>query len=224
MESQDKQKKDSASSDASCCLPVDCTTHPMRPSVLLAPPFVDERVVLHSCCAPCSAAVLAILIERGITPVVFYCNPNIFPIEEYERRKAENQKYALSLGVDFFDGDYDHDGWKEKIWDLRCEPERGWRCTACFKIRLLETARFAHNNGYRQFSTTLSSSPWKNIEQINSAGAYAAGQFPGLVFWGQNWRKGGLAELQTEISRANSFYRQKYCGCEYSLGRYRATN
>ena len=191
----------------------------MSGSIVLVPPFDDRRIVMHSCCAPCSAAVLAVLLENGIVPMVFYFNPNIFPVEEYERRKAENRNYARSLGLSFFDGDYDHEGWKAKTWDLREEPERGLRCASCFRIRMAETARFAHESGYSLFATTLSSSPWKDLGQINDAGACAAGLFPGLSFWSCNWRKGGLSERQSEISRRNGFYRQNYCGCEYSLNR-----
>jgi hypothetical protein len=191
----------------------------MSGNIPLEPPFDIKRIVLHSCCAPCSAAILAVLLENGITPIVFYYNPNIYPVEEYERRKAENKKYAQSLGLSFFDGDYDHEGWKTKIWDLREEPERGLRCSSCFRLRLAETARFAHENECRVFATTLSSSPWKNLEQINDAGVYASKLFPDLAFWAHNWRKGGLSERQAAISKQHGFYRQNYCGCEFSLKR-----
>jgi epoxyqueuosine reductase len=175
--------------------------------------------VLHSCCAPCSTAILVVLLENDITPIVFYYNPNIYPVEEYERRKVENKKYAQSLGLIFFDGDYDHEAWKTKTWDLGKEPERGARCSICFKIRMIETARFAQESGYQLFATTLSASPLKNLEQINDAGIYASKLFPNLAFWTHNWRKGGLAERQNEIIKQLSLYRQNYCGCEFSLNR-----
>ena len=175
-----------------------------------------DTIVLHSCCAPCSSALVDALLENNITPVLLYSNPNIFPQEEYETRKAENKRYAQALGLSFVDADYDHDAWKTQTMGLKDEPERGNRCLLCFKIRMVETARFAHENGYSLFATTLASSRWKSLEQINEAGNYAASLFPGLTFWANNWRKNGLAERQARIIKAYNFYRQQYCGCEYS--------
>jgi epoxyqueuosine reductase len=189
----------------------------MGTRIALKPPFETGRILLHSCCAPCSAAILPALLENGIVPLVFYFNPNIYPQEEYERRKAENKGYAESLGISFIDADYAHEEWKAKTWELRDEPERGARCSLCFRLRLVETARFAHEKGYELFATTLSSSRWKSLEQIDEAGSYASSLFPGLAFWASNWRKGGLAERQIEIIRQRALYRQRYCGCEYSM-------
>ncbi|MBN1159259.1 MAG: epoxyqueuosine reductase QueH [Bacteroidales bacterium] len=183
----------------------------------LSIPAGASKVLLHSCCAPCSTAIVDYLTEQGIETMIFYFNPNTFPLGEYEVRKAENIRLAQFLGVTFVDGGYDHNGWLRETRDLKNEPEGGKRCLLCFKIRLAETARFAHENGFSVFTTTLASSRWKNLEQIKDAGRYAAGLFPGLIFWEQNWRKHGLTERRKELTVQHNFYNQQYCGCEYSL-------
>ena len=97
------------------------------------------------------------------------------------------------------------------------EPERGGRCLRCFKSRLLETARYAHEHGFSVITTTLASSRWKSLEQINEAGRYAMTHYPDVTYWEQNWRKGGLSERRIAIIKEYNFYNQQYCGCEFSM-------
>jgi predicted adenine nucleotide alpha hydrolase (AANH) superfamily ATPase len=99
---------------------------------------------------------------------------------------------------------------------MELEPERGARCLQCFKLRLTTTALYAAENGFNDFATTLTSSRWKNFEQIKEAGLFAASLFPGLTFRAQNWRKGGLSERRNELVKKYGFYNQSYCGCEFS--------
>jgi predicted adenine nucleotide alpha hydrolase (AANH) superfamily ATPase len=177
----------------------------------------ENSLLLHSCCAPCSAAILEYLLDRGIRPVLFFFNPNIFPAEEYEKRKKELQNYAQSLGVSFIDGDYGHDDWLTAVRGLEDQPERGLRCLRCFKIRLLATARLAAEKGLMQIATTLGSSRWKNLDQIAEAGHWATSQTPGnITFLAKNWRKEGLSERRNILLKENGFYNQLYCGCEFS--------
>lgn len=183
----------------------------------LQPPGGAERVLLHSCCAPCSSAIVECLIDNGIRPTIFYFNPNIHPRREYERRKAESQRHAQTLGLDFVDADYDPKGWLALTSGLADAPERGPRCTCCFAFRLTETARYASANGFGLFATTLASSRWKDRHQILEAGRTAASAWPDLVFWEHDWRKGGLTERKAELNDTFGFYRQTYCGCVYSL-------
>lgn len=175
------------------------------------------KILLHACCAPCSTAIVECLLENDIRPTLFYYNPNIFPDEEYEKRKAECLRHTQMLGLDFTDADYEHDKWLCEVSGLESEPERGARCLKCFKIRLAATAGYACEHGFRVFATTLATSRWKSLKQISEAGAYAAALFPGLVFWAQNWRKGGLSERRNELVRLYDFYNQQYCGCEFSM-------
>jgi predicted adenine nucleotide alpha hydrolase (AANH) superfamily ATPase len=177
----------------------------------------DNRVFLHTCCAPCSAAIIEWLRERGILPTLFFFNPNIYPLEEYETRKKELQRYAQSLRIEFIDGDYDHSLWLKAVEGLEDQPERGLRCLNCFKMRLLATARLAHERGFSRIATTLASSRWKNLEQIAEAGHWAAAQFPPVAFWEKNWRKDGLSERRRILLKENEFYNQPYCGCEFSF-------
>ena len=179
-------------------------------------PNKDDKVLLHSCCAPCSSAIIECMVANGIHPTVYYYNPNIYPLEEYETRKAEAKRFVTSQGLMFVDADYDYDGWKEGVCGLENEPERGKRCLQCFKMRLLQTARYALEHGFTTFTTTLASSRWKSLEQINEAGRWASEQVEGVTFWEQNWRKGGLQERRNQLLKEYGFYNQQYCGCEFS--------
>lgn len=180
-------------------------------------PNGENKVLLHSCCAPCSSAIIECMLANGIRPTIFYCNPNIYPQEEYETRKAEAIRYVQDLGLDFIDADYDYMRWRETIKGLENEPERGGRCLKCFIMRLTETARYASEHGFTLFTTTLASSRWKNLAQINEAGRHAAALYPGTLYWEQNWRKGGLQDRRNQLLKEYDFYNQQYCGCEFSM-------
>ena len=188
----------------------------MKQPAIIVPEGV-ERVLLHACCAPCSSAIVEWLLAHDIEPVIYYYNPNIYPLEEYTIRKNESKRHADSLGVRWIDGDYNHDEWREAVRGLEHEPERGGRCELCFRCRLLATARMAQQEGIPCFATTLASSRWKSLEQIERAGQWAAQQVAGTQFWAQNWRKGGLQQRRNELLRQYDFYNQLYCGCEYSI-------
>lgn len=180
-------------------------------------PGGEERVLLHTCCAPCSSAIVECLLQHGIRPTIFYCNPNIYPFEEYRKRKDECTRYAESLGLEIVDADYDHDEWLGCVRGLENEPERGGRCLKCFRMRLRKTAEYARDHGYKVITTTLASSRWKSLDQIETAGLDACADIPGVTYWTQNWRKGGLSERRTAIIKEMDFYNQTYCGCEFSI-------
>ena len=133
----------------------------MKKKFQLEVPGGADKVLLHTCCAPCSSAIIECMMQHHITPVIYYCNPNIYPLEEYMIRKDECTRYAQSLGLEIIDADYDHENWRCHIAGMEQEPERGGRCLRCFKLRLLETARYAHEHGLSVITTTLASSRWK---------------------------------------------------------------
>jgi len=196
------------------------------------------ELLLHACCAPCSSAIVEWLLSNGVRPTIFYYNPNIWPREEYEIRKEESKRHAESLGIQWIDGDYRHDEWLQGVCGLEGEPERGRRCEQCFLLRLTAAARKAAELGIPYFATTLASSRWKNLDQINRAGLAAQeivnhelsiviatphfdlrsknSQFSIVNFWPQNWRKGGLQERRNQLLKEYGFYNQQYCGCEFS--------
>ncbi len=176
-----------------------------------------EEVLLHACCAPCSSAIVEWLMAHSIRPTIFYFNPNIYPELEYTIRKNESKRHAESLGLTWIDGDYDHGLWREFVRDLEDEPERGLRCEKCFAMRLTATAREAARLHLEYFATTLASSRWKSIDQINRAGIIAQDAVPGTRFWAQNWRKDGLYERRNQLLKEYGFYNQQYCGCEFSM-------
>jgi predicted adenine nucleotide alpha hydrolase (AANH) superfamily ATPase len=174
------------------------------------------QILLHACCAPCSAAIVEHLLNNDYQPVIFYYNPNIYPYQEYEKRKSESERHAKLLGIEFIDADYEHDTWLNAVRGLENEPERGNRCLACFRLRLSISAKYAAEHGFYSFATTLASSRWKNLSQIEQAGNDAASLFKGLTFIANNWRKGGLTERRNELIRRYGFYNQLFCGCEFS--------
>lgn len=189
----------------------------MKTSIQIEVPGGAGRVLLHACCAPCSSAIVECLMERGIRPVIFYSNSNIYPFEEYGHRLNECVRYARKWGIEIVDDEYDHAAWSVCAKGLENEPERGGRCLQCFKFRLLRAARYASENGFSVLATTLASSRWKSLEQVNEAGRWACSQVSGVTWWAQNWRKGGLQERRNEIIREENFYNQLYCGCEFSF-------
>ncbi|MCI2121726.1 MAG: epoxyqueuosine reductase QueH [Bacteroidales bacterium] len=185
--------------------------------IVLEPPEGVKEILLQSCCAPCSGAVVECLLNNGIAPTVFYYNPNIWPLEEYEKRKREEIRFCKDMGVKFIDGDYDHENWRELVRGYEDLPERGERCLICFKHRLLVAAKKTLELGLKVFATTMATSRWKSLEQVNDAGHYAETQVGGVIFWDKDWRKGGLTERRSQICREKNFYMQKYCGCEMSF-------
>ena len=188
----------------------------MKRNAIQVPEGLHE-VLLHACCAPCSSAIVEWLLANDIKPVIFYYNPNIYPLSEYALRKHESQRHADSLGIQWIDGDYNHEQWQKAVAGLEDEPERGKRCSQCFLMRLTATAQQAKRSGIDYFTTTLASSRWKSITQIEQAGRTAEALTCGPRFWAQNWRKGGLYERRNELLQQYGFYNQQYCGCEYSL-------
>lgn len=178
-----------------------------------------EKLLLHTCCAPCSAAIIEWLLDNGIQPALYYFNPNIFPQTEYEIRKAECSRYAQAQGLEIIDGDYIHAAWLKEVTGMEKEPERGRRCLQCFRMRMLATAKLAYEREFNNFATTLASSRWKSLEQIAEAGNWAAAQFEGVHFYEKNWRKGGLSDRRRILLAENHFYNQQYCGCEFSMQR-----
>ena len=183
----------------------------------LETPNGESSLLLHSCCAPCAGEIMEAVAASDIDATVYFYNPNIHPIEEYELRKEENKRYCEALDFKFIDADYDKDNWFDRIKGLEDKPERGERCTKCFDMRFERSALFAHENNFSLFATTLGISRWKDLDQVNHSGLRAANRYDNLAFWDFNWRKQGGSSRMIEISKREEFYQQEYCGCVYSL-------
>ena len=186
-----------------------------RPKLEL--PNGEQKLLLHSCCAPCAGEIMEAVAISNIETTVFFYNPNIHPQEEYEIRKDENKRFCEKLGFNFIDADYDKDNWFERIKGLENEPERGARCTQCFDMRFERSALYAKENGFKVYATALGISRWKDMDQINGSGEKAANRYDEIKYWDFNWRKKGGAARMIEISKREQFYQQEYCGCVYSL-------
>jgi predicted adenine nucleotide alpha hydrolase (AANH) superfamily ATPase len=177
----------------------------------------NNKLLLHSCCAPCAGDLMERMQESGIDLTIFFYNPNIHPKKEYEIRKDENIRFAEKLGIPFIDADYDVQNWFKRAKGLEWEPERGERCTKCFDMRFERTALYAYENNFKIISSSLGISRWKNMDQINDCGVRAAGNYEGVNYWTYNWRKAGGAARMYEIAKREEFYKQEYCGCIFSL-------
>jgi len=189
----------------------------MNTRPILETPNEHKKVLLHSCCAPCSGEVMEAMSASRIDYTIYFYNPNIHPREEYELRKSENIRFAEKEGIPFIDADYDTDNWFSRAKGLEWEPEKGARCTMCFDMRFERTALYAYENGFPVITSCLGISRWKDMDQINGCGEKAAAKYPGVIYWTFNWRKGGGAQRMLEISKREHFYQQEYCGCIYSL-------
>lgn len=176
-------------------------------------------LLLHSCCAPCSSHCLSVLAPLAKVTVLYF-NPNIFPAEEYEKRKSEQMRFIKEAypQVKVCDCDYDHALFLAAVKGLEGEKEGGARCTECFRLRLTAAARAAKTLGCDMFATTLTVSPHKNAPLINEIGREIQAR-EGVEFLPSDFKKKEGYKHSILLSRRYSLYRQNYCGCEFSLAK-----
>lgn len=174
------------------------------------------RLLLHACCAPCSSATLERLADH-FTLTILYYNPNIYPPEEYHRREGELERFVEQAGYRFpvVELPYDPQEFYAAVRGLEQEPEKGERCTACYRLRLEQTARYAAENGFEWFCTTLSISPMKDPVRINALGQELGQQY-GVRFLPSEFRKRDGYKRSLQLSAEYGLYRQDYCGCVFS--------
>ncbi|MBE7077613.1 MAG: epoxyqueuosine reductase QueH [Clostridiales bacterium] len=173
------------------------------------------RLLLHSCCAPCSSACLERLKEYFSVTVLYY-NPNIDEREEYEKRKAEQIRFLKETGwADFLDCDHEAERFLQMSQGMENEPERGARCYRCYALRLEKTAQVAKENGFAYFATTLTLSPYKNAEWLNEIGENVGGMYEVNYLYTDFKKKGGY-HRSVELSNEYGLYRQDFCGCKFS--------
>ena len=177
------------------------------------------QLLLHACCAPCSSATLERLADHFDVTILYY-NPNIAPPEEYHRREAELERFVrdagyAARGITVVELPYDPQEFYTAVKGLENEPERGGRCTVCYRLRMRRAAQYAKEHGFDWFTTTLSISPHKDAARINQIGQELEAEF-GIRHLPSDFKKqnGYLRSLQ--LSEEYGLYRQDYCGCEFS--------
>ena len=177
-----------------------------------------KKLLLHSCCGPCSSYVISYLTNYFDITILYY-NPNIYPYDEYLKRKQEQIKLIneidCSNNLDIMDCDYDNDLYEKCIIGLENEPERGNRCMVCYNLRMEKTAKMAKECNYDYFCTTLSVSPYKNSEWINKIGEKLQNKYNINWLYSDFKKKDGYKQ-SISLSKKYNLYRQDYCGCIYS--------
>lgn len=176
-----------------------------------------KKLLLHVCCAPCSSYCLEYLSQYFDITVYFY-NPNISPKSEYDFRDSELKRLAKEMQLDnikIVTEDYNADEFFSVAHGLETEPEGGKRCEKCFALRLSKSAEFAKQNGFDYFTTTLSISPLKNADLLNSIGSELAKKYSVPYLFSDFKKKGGYLR-SIELSKQYNLYRQNYCGCIFS--------
>ena len=173
-----------------------------------------KKLLLHTCCAPCSPHVVDLL-SREFDVSAFFYNPNIYPLREYEVRLKELEEFLSKQSVELIVGEYDSDQWFGRVKGMEQEQEGGRRCRVCFHMRLEKTALVAQERGFHYCTTTLSVSPHKNAHIINQIGRELQGTAE-VAFYQADFKKRDGFKKSCELSNKHGFYRQNYCGCIYS--------
>ncbi len=177
-----------------------------------------KKILLHSCCAPCSSYVITFLSNYFDITILYY-NPNIAPYEEYEKRKKEQIKLIKKLKtknkLDFLDCDYENDIYNKEIKGYESYPEGGSRCQICFNLRIEKTAKLAKEKNYDYFCSTLTVSPHKNSKLINQIGKNISNKY-NIKWLYSDFKKNEGFKQSIELSKKYELYRQDYCGCIYS--------
>lgn len=172
-----------------------------------------EKILLLSCCAPCSVAVIKTMAEERYDFSVLFYNPNIVPFAEYAKRCNENKEVCALYNVPFIELDYEHEKWSIATKGLENEPERGKRCSICFYLRLKKSMEYAKENGFTAVASVLGVSRYKDLDQVNTAAKKASEEtnFPYIHIEG---RKNGMQEMRSKLTKELNLYNQQYCGCK----------
>lgn len=175
-----------------------------------------DNIILHACCAICSAYPVSYLKDAGYSVTVYFYNPNIYPEAEYQKRLEAERTLCRHFEVELIEGEYDTESFYTCAKGLENEPEKGKRCIECFKLRLEKTAKLCKEKGIENFTTSIVISPHKNFALLSSLGKEIAEKYslkcPDIDFK----KKDGFLKTN-QISKSLSLYRQKYCGCKYAL-------
>ena len=170
------------------------------------------RLLLLSCCAPCSIGVIERLKKEGVDFTVLFYNPNIYPFEEYQKRLEENKRICQEENVPFVELPWEHSDWCQVTTGLENEPEKGKRCDKCFYLRLTRAALFAKEYHFTHFTSVLGVSRYKNFEQVTSIAENISKEHA-IPYLSTNWRKNGGEDRRAYLAKERKLYHQTYCGC-----------
>lgn len=176
----------------------------------------ENKIILHACCAICSGYPISMLKDMGYSVVVYFYNPNIYPISEYERRLEAERILCKHFGVELIEGEYNPKEFYDAARGFENEPEKGRRCDKCFALRLKKTADKARELGINKFTTSIVISPHKNFAKLTEIGQKIAAE-NNINYLAIDFKKKDGFLKTNNISRELNLYRQNYCGCEFSL-------
>lgn len=175
----------------------------------------SKKILLHACCAICSAYPISKLQDMGYTVIVYFYNPNIFPEEEYQKRLEAQKTLCQHFNCELIIPKYEPETYYNYVKGLENEPEKGLRCDKCFELRLNAAAQYAKNNNIDIFTTSIVISPHKNYEKLTKIGETIAKQY-NINYLAENFRKqDGFLKTNT-IAKSLNLYRQNYCGCKFA--------
>lgn len=186
-----------------------------------------KKILLHVCCGPCAIYVVKRLQEDGFKVTLYFYNPNVQPEEEYLRRKNEVEHWSQKENLDLIISPYKPEEWLKSVRGLEDCEEGGERCQVCYNMRIEDTAQYASLNGFAYFGTTLTISPHKSatvinkigreiMEKINKEAEQGLNKWQKIIYYEADWKKHDGFKMACELSHAEGFYRQNYCGCIYS--------
>ena len=173
-----------------------------------------KKMLLYTCCAPCAIYVVQELVKK-YDLALYYYNPNIHPADEYQKRLNEIIRWSDKYNIKLIETDYNTGEWFKKIKGLEQEPEGGSRCWVCYEYRMDATAKYAKENNYDIFATTMSISPHKKADKLNEIGNRLSKEY-NIEYLEANWKKNNGFKIACELSKEEDFYRQDYCGCIFS--------
>ena len=176
---------------------------------------MENKILLHACCAICSGYPITLLKNMGYSPVVYFYNPNIYPQEEYQRRLDAEKTLCEHFGVELIVGEYNPDEFYEAVKGFENEPEKGKRCDICFELRLSKTAQLAKELGIREFTTSIVISPHKNFQKLTEIGEKIASEND-LTYKAIDFKKQDGFLKTNNIAKELNLYRQNYCGCAFA--------
>lgn len=176
----------------------------------------SKKIVIHACCAICSAYPISYLQDMGYQVCVYFYNPNIYPDKEYQKRLEAQRILCTHLGCELIEGEYNPQEYYDFVKGLENEPEKGLRCNKCFELRLQKTAEFTKTKNIKYFTTSIVISPHKNFAKLTAIGEKIA-EKNGIKYLAINFKKNDGFLKTNRISKELNLYRQHYCGCVFAM-------